>query len=365
MLTTYTGIMGSGKSVLAVNRIYNNFSTDKDAKKEKNVTFKNCYTNIVEFKFDKVEHTKELDFDVLLKILTRLHELYKKKKNDNYLVRFCELVKMKDTFFVIDEAQNHFDVENKVLVWWITYHRHLYHEILMITPDLGLINLKYKKLNELVYVAKPRLLVLDKRFFVYNIYCNYKLTKASHTGKIKHKANPKVFELYKSGDSINGQNIVLKFVLISFAIFVFLLLFFNFAVLKKDFPFSSSENSSSVSVSVPASAPIVAQTQSIVPLPIIEQKNYENLIFFELACGMNKCSNMDMQLPPALLSVFIENKSVTVLYVDKKSDYFYTYYLESDQDFYNFLKSNQKRSDKQNEKGTDSLSFSSIVGGSK
>jgi len=136
MLSTYIGIMGSGKSVLAVNRIYNNFSQDKDAKKEKNVTFTNCYTNIGEFKFDKVNHTKELDFDVLLKIITRLYELYKLKKNDKYLVKFCARCKIKDTFFVIDEAQNYFDVDNKILVWWITYHRHLYHEILMITSKI-------------------------------------------------------------------------------------------------------------------------------------------------------------------------------------------------------------------------------------
>ena len=228
MISYYLGVMGSGKSVRAVERIYNNFSTDKDAKKEKNATFINCVTNIGQFNFDKVENVSELDFDDLLKHLTILHDMHKAKKTDDELLEYLEKINLKNTLFVIDEAQNHFDVDNKILVWWITYHRHLYHEIILITPDLSYINLKYKKVAEAFYVARPRILVLDKRFFHYKLYANYKLSEKSLAKRIKTKSNPKVFELYKSGDSVEGENVILRLLVTAsiIAVFLFTIIYF-------------------------------------------------------------------------------------------------------------------------------------------
>ena len=101
MITFLLGLPGSGKSYYAVDRIYNNFSTDKEAKKDKKVTFKNCFLNINEFKFDKIENVYPLDFDKLHKILSRLHHLYKKeKKSDKYLVNIMPL-KIKTTILKI------------------------------------------------------------------------------------------------------------------------------------------------------------------------------------------------------------------------------------------------------------------------
>ena len=91
MITFLLGLPGSGKTNYAVDRIFNNFSLDEDAIKDKNITFKNCYTNINEFKFDKLENTSHLDFEKLHEILTRLHSFTKgtNKKSDKYLLKFC------------------------------------------------------------------------------------------------------------------------------------------------------------------------------------------------------------------------------------------------------------------------------------
>ena len=231
MITFLLGLPGSGKSYYAVDRIYNNFSEDKEAIKDKKASFKNCYTNINQFKFNKVNNVFNLDLELLYRILVRLHAHYKAKKDDKYLLKYLSRVKLKDSLIVIDEAHNFLDAENKVLVWWLSYHRHLHHEIILITQNHTLISAKYKAFSEFFYVAKPSSLRLFKSHFKYNIYTISRQTKASHVGNTKIKLNDKVFSLYHSGDSVNVNNVVLKFILIAISIFhssYYFFLFFYF-----------------------------------------------------------------------------------------------------------------------------------------
>ena len=83
------GNAGSGKTYYAVDKIYNNFSTDKEAKKDKHV-YDVCYTNINEFEFEKVNNVLLLDFDDLKSKLATLHKLYKEKNSDDVLIEFCK-----------------------------------------------------------------------------------------------------------------------------------------------------------------------------------------------------------------------------------------------------------------------------------
>ena len=74
--------------------------------------------------------------------------------------------------FVIDEAHNFFQTKDDVLVWWLTYHRHLYQDIFLITQNLALIDRKYKPLAEYFYKAVPSSLRLNKKVFKYKSrYC--------------------------------------------------------------------------------------------------------------------------------------------------------------------------------------------------
>jgi len=193
-------------------------------------------------------------------------------------------------------------------------------------------------------------LVLDKRYFVYDIYCNYKLTKASHTGRIKHKANPKVFELYHSGDSINGQNIVLKFVMFALAMFLALFLFFYFVVLNNQtVPEEeiNSKNSLELSVTEQQKNGVTQQDKKLDDN--LEDKDYSNLVFFELACGSKKCHNKDISIPPQLLKSFFIKNSVKMLHFEKVNDNLYNYYLETTQDFYNYIKPKQRLKNEKNQ----------------
>ena len=337
MITFLLGLPGSGKSYYAVDRIYNNFSDDKEAKREKKLDFKNCFTNINEFNYDKVKNTYHLDFELLYKILERLHKLYKAKKSDKYLVKFLRRINLVNTLFVIDEAHNYFDKKDIVLVWWLSYHRHLYHEIILITQNLGLIETKYKAFSEFFYVAKPQSLTLFKSHFKYNIFCSSRLSQNSRSGSIKIKRKKEVFALYKSGDSIKSQNVILKFLVIAvfIALFLFGFIYYNYIY-----------NSSNDEIHQDKKT-VTHQDKKTVTH---QDKKTENTSSdFEpdskllvLNCTLSLCSASDVEIPPQLLRIFINNDNVQLLYMEKINDNVSNFYLSTSNEFYNFLKIKHK-----------------------
>ena len=349
MITYLLGLPGSGKSYYAVNKIFNNFSSHETAKKDIKVTYKNCYTNINQFKFELVNDVYELDFEKLYNILSRLHKHYKEKKSDKFLLSFLSKVKLKDTLFVIDEAHNFFDKKDLVLVWWLSYHRHLHHEIILITQNLSLIESKYKAFSEFFYVAKPQSLTLFKSFFKYNIFCSSRLSANSKSGDIKVKRSKDVFNLYHSGDSINAQNVILKFLMIT-AFFVSILFIFGYFIFhslfssdetkptKQDIPISSPQNYDNQQTNK-ISQNSKINTQTSIPKSV---ENVSNSIFFKMTCNSYICTNENFSFPPQLLQIFIKDKQIKVLYKtnfkNKKRDF----YLSTSNVFYSFIQSNNK-----------------------
>jgi len=237
MLYYYLGIPGSGKSYAGVELIYNNFSDDKEAKKDKKFDWINCYTNINEFQFDKINNVYEFKFDDFYKQLEELYSIYNdKSKTDKDLIEKAIEFKIYKTLFVIDECHRYFDVQDKVLVWWLTYHRHLYHDLILITQSLGLIHAKYKPLAEAFFRAKPSSLTLNKKYFNYTYFTDSRLTQAGKVSVIKIKKNKKVFELYHSGDSVKSKNVIMRFLIIAllFAFVLFAIGYFYFYKKDKD-----------------------------------------------------------------------------------------------------------------------------------
>jgi len=349
MLSYYLGLPGSGKTYKAVETIYNNFSDSDNAVRDKKVTFKNCYTNINEFKFDKINNVFKLDFEETYKIISELHTYYKSKEDDEFLLEFLEKHSLKDTLFVIDEAHNFFDVENKVLVWWLSYHRHLHHEIILITQNLSLIHSKYKPFSEFFYQAKPRSLVLFKSYFKYNIYCSSRLSQNSLSGSIKVKSNPEVFALYKSGDSIDSSNVILKFLLISALLLVVLVIAFYlyFQTLQKDKK-DIEHDKKSFSSPVTQTANSHNTGNNLQDEEILNDNDFSSNTYFKLECSKKKCVNEVLSIPPQLLKIFIKNKSILVLYAERINSNLSVYHLDCKTDFYNYLKP---------KKGSDNAEF--------
>ena len=344
MIVYYLGIPGSGKSYSGVNTIYNNFSDAKDAKKDLKKNYINCYTNINEFKFDLVKNVYKFDFDVFLKQITELHQMYSKKKTDEELIEKAKEFKIYKTLFILDECHQYLDLEKKVLVWWLTYHRHLHHDIYLITQKLSLVNAKYKPLAEAFYKAKPMSLTLNKQYFNYIYFTEKGMTNASKVGINKVKKRQAVFKLYQSGDSVESKNVIMKFIIIAAVFFVILMLLGYFFFSSKD---SEIENAKPHKISV--SKQIVSETKSNNSDPKEKEEkeekeeiDYENSKLFKLSCTISNCSNDDIEIPPQLLAIFIGDESIKILYENKFPTHLSDYYLTSSNDFYNFIKNKKQ-----------------------
>lgn len=365
MITFFTGVPGSGKTYFAVDKIYNNFSADLEAIRDKNSTYEICYTNINEFNFNKVKNVYKLDFDDLKIKLTELHKYYKEKKDDDFLVEKCKEYDIYNVLFVIDEAHNFFDVKDVVLIWWLSYHRHLFHEIILITQNLSLIESKYKSFSEFFYKAFPQSLTLIKTHFKYNVYCQSRMSLNSKSGSIKIKRNKKVFELYKSGDSINAQNVILKFLIFGSVILLLLVGFFYWYISSKtpdtvSTPDTVPTSATVVTVPSPQSTlfqhSTVSAPATVVTAPSSQSSVNENILF-NLNCSDVSCSNEDINIPPDLITYFVKEKKIKILYSKKVTSKYFKFYFDSTKDFYNYLKSTKgvKNEENFNSFATDKL----------
>lgn len=217
MITFITGIPGSGKTALAVKEI---ITTQQ----------KYCYiyTNINDFDFSKIPNSKELKFSEIYNVLLECYNLQVRGSSDDELLNFLKEHCLEKVLFVIDECHNYFDGQDILLVWWLSYHRHLHHDIILITQNLSLVNSKYKAFSEVFYRASSPSTRFLKHILKYNKYIDSRMTQASHFGmdtiNTKHI---KVFDYYKSGFNQKGKSIFKKYLVIGAVLFIILFIAFK------------------------------------------------------------------------------------------------------------------------------------------
>lgn len=301
MLEFYCGVPGSGKTYRAVDHVYNSFLDEKNPNFGK---YERFYTNINEFNFeyfndqDKqeveaqkekpssslfgllkslknaessvkselVKHPKakivsgqliqdpsdeiaiELDIDKLIIDLEEIRQLYLSKVSDSELMKRAAELRLSDSLFIIDEAHNYFDTKNDTLIWWLSYHRHLHQDIMLITQSFDLVFRRYLKFSEFYYQAVPSSLRVRGGVFTYNQYVKWQLFKNSKVDSIKIKFNPEVYKLYGSGANTQGKKVILKFIFMGIVLLLVAALGISF--------FSSSwskSDSNSTNLSAPSS----------------------------------------------------------------------------------------------------------------
>jgi len=339
MIAYYLGIPGSGKTYFAVNEIYNNFSDNKDIKKNLKKDYLNCYTNINEFRFDLVKNVYFLNLDEFYNKLTELYNFFhnkesvvpRKKKNniDTHGLSLAEIKKLKNasdtdskknitdseliekakelniykTLIIIDECHNFLDSQDKVKIWWLTYHRHIFQDIYLITQNLQLVHAKYKPLAESFFKAKSQSLTLDKRYFQYMYYTDSRMTRASYVSTNKVKLNQNVFKLYKSGDSVKSKNVVLRFIYISLIMLVILLIvgysYYHFFVTPEIENAKSSQANHSIVKNI-----VVDSTDNY---------DTDSLIFMSFICTDSMCSYKNLYFDIKILSFARDNFNLEII----------------------------------------------------
>lgn len=231
MLTLLVGTPGSGKTLFAIDKIIK--INSNEAKEFEHIEY--IYNNIAGFKFEKYIDSKikneKLEFNILYVHLSILYKMFLQNetndKLDNLLQDYCKQHNILNAYFIIDESHNYFDNQDKVKNWWFTYHRHLNHEILLITQNKSLINTQYRNIPELFIKAQPRSKAISKNVLRYFNYTDYRMTQKFSTTEIK--VNSTYFDLYTSGN-VSNQNLVGRKLIIAFIVFIisFVLIFVYF-----------------------------------------------------------------------------------------------------------------------------------------
>lgn len=288
MIQFCTGIPGAGKSFYGVFNIAINFAKDlKDNNKFKSFAlsetkYKVCLTNLNELKFDEFENVKEFDFNKFKTILTKLHKHYKLGSNDSELE---ELVKDEDFFYaliVFDECQVYLNKDDEVLVWWLSYHRHFFQDIILITQDIPLVHKKYKAFTEFYYKAIPSSRKLTNKSMIYHQYSGPQLFKTQYVNQKKLPIIKELFSLYKSGENNKQKSLVVHFLIIAFVLLIILLVFFFWFIstMKEDEPKKQTNQVNTISNS---------NNYVVAAAPIKEVDEFEKSAYFEMFCNKNIC----------------------------------------------------------------------------
>ena len=352
MIQYCTGIPGSGKSYYGIFNIAIHFAKElKDNKKFKSFAlsktkYKTCLTNINELKFDKFDSVKELDFNKFKIILTKLHNLYKLGKSDSELE---ESVKDEDFFYtliVFDECHNFLNKDDEVLVWWLSYHRHFFQDIILITQDLPLVNKKYKSFTEFYFKAIPSSRKLFNTSMIYHQFTGHQLFQTQKANTKKLPILKDIFSLYGSGENNKQKSIVVYYLILAF-IFTNLLLVISYFFIK-----SKTQPKTEVQITQPADN--INKTVQTQQLPQNQQTNQKqiistapadtqngNLKLFKFSCFDKFCyykfdNKTTIEIPSNILKTYLLNIDIDKKFTEIVNNRLVIYVLVNE-DKFNFL----------------------------
>lgn len=336
MITYLVGNPGSGKTYYAVFEIYRLFLfkpqktfLSKFIKQPKLKEYTYCYTNINEFKFDLHEKIIKFDFDKFYADMSILYALYISKVEDAELNERAKELNLSGCLIILDEAHNFLKAKgDPVLVWWVTYHRHLYQDIYFITQDLSLINDEYKRIAEYFLKAVDSAKRLFKNKFRYIKYSSYKLYKKDVLEALTIPYLKEVFDLYHSGQSTSQKSFVRQFIYIGIFTFIFLLILFYFFVQQFKPGVSSEQQDNQTQISQPIQAAEPRHAHQTKPTPQTQDQPSQTYIY-NLSCINDVCrfANEKYTFPYGFISHIISGSKPLYFYSTTKDKYITEYFI--------------------------------------
>lgn len=360
MIEMITGVPGSGKTSYAITRLYKTFGKKEDIKKKIGNEFKisdvnKAFTNINELKEEYFDNVNSLHFDDLITKLTVLHQHYKKDKwTDKQLNELATEYGISNSMYILDECHNYLDSPNTVLIWWLSYHRHLHQHIILLTQNLSLVNTKYKAFPEKFYKAVPATLKIFDSHNIYKIYTNSRLSKNSEAGKLKVKKMSEIFETYGSGANHKSKSFILPLLLLG----GFLLIVFIFGL---PFLFSNSNSTNELKEKQKE----IKKTDIFVP-EIKKEKIKSDVIanreLIHFYCSNNECYYKDISIDLNILQKFNDLDSV-ILFENKITNSITKYTVLISTDFLSLFEIQRKTKiiGVKNEDGTENSNYFNII----
>ena len=334
MIEFIVGVPGSGKSSYAISRLAKTFIKDEELKKKLSNNLlipdvEKAYTNINELKTDAFDNVSFFQMDWLLEHLTVLENHYRKDKwDDKQLIELAKEQEIFNAVFIVDECHNYFDVQNKVLVWWLSYHRHINQHIILLTQNISLVHSKYKSFPELFLKAIPATLKIFDSSIVLKKYTSSRLSKTTQAGQLKIKKYDEIFALYGSGANHKSKSVILPYLIFSFSMMVIIFFYFKFF-----------KTSSVTVLESPTKTTIQHQKEKIINTPSVVSSNKINLSnkkLITMYCSSKECYHKDIFLPFSIISK-LEDLNSEIFFKIKMTDKITKYFILIDSEFYTFL----------------------------
>ena len=286
MISYVVGVPGAGKTYYAVDFIYKSYEK-----------YDRIYTNIAGFKHELVLNSFEYKHSEIYEKLRLLYSLYKKQSDEKTIVDQSKELDLFNSLFVIDEAHNYFSTNDPVLVWWLTYHRHLSQDIILITQNLALIHSKYKPLAEKFIKALPASMRIFSHKFRYNEYIESRMSKASKSGSFSLKFDKNIFSLYKSGKAEKSSSVIVKFFFLGVILLLFTFVAFYLYKLSK----SSESKSSQKTIHKSSFKPVET---------IIDEHFGSDYYLYKILCDLYGCYINNFYIPKSKLKIILGNYKV-------------------------------------------------------
>jgi len=332
-----TGVIGSGKTYYAINYIVKNFAKNEEVKKKVDKKFvlkkvNKCITNINELKLDEFENVYPLKFKEFYENLKVGYQAYQDGATDTELNELKEIEEINHSLIILDECQNFLAKKDDVLVWWLSYARHMYMEVILITQNLSLVDAKYKSFSEFFYKAQPSSLRIFNNYMRYNQYSDSTLYATRKTGVIKVKIIPEIFDLYGSGDNVDNGSLIKKFILFGLG-FLILMIFAIFAIKTWWVSDVTTDDKKKEFTPAPVSSPPAKkQVENKEIQPVSLEDNKDKIYIF--ICNFDVCLYNKKYYPVEYIFKALKiSKKFNVIYSENFSFGFKRYFIKAPENF--------------------------------
>jgi len=348
LIVYVTGSIRAGKTYFVMQYIASKFLIDEDERKKIPSFTKNdgivdnkkrCITN---FKLhnnieEKLENTKKIKYKDLYASLVEIYEYsMEEEPTDADLTEFAEKFEVANSIIALDEVQNYFSKEDKVLIWFLSYCGHMNVTIFLVTQDFDLIHNKYKKICQEWFI---RAIPQSTRIFKGMVYARYKspkLYKADEfPDRFKVPINQAVFDLYEHGTVNKNSSQTLKIFLKALFFIVLAILAFMgvgyYWSLKSSTSSKPKDEIEDIKPKV-SKAPVEQATQqrfisNVVPKKITQKK------VIKIICNKQICIYQDIKIPYGYFKKIVNIEKIEIIYKEKLEMSYSIYFLKVKDNF--------------------------------
>ncbi|MBL1245055.1 MAG: hypothetical protein COA39_011855 [Sulfurimonas sp.] len=372
-ITFITGVSGSGKSYFSVYTIYMLFLnsikrfTFKDLLLKKKplyapanlyLKYDYIYTNLNQFNFKFHPLIRPLDIKLLRKNLVKLRRLkVEKEYTDTALIEVAKEMNLYNVLIVMDEAQDYLPKkvpEDDELLWWFTYHRHLNHDIHVLTQHIDQLSTEYRKNGVNFYRMPPPTMAIFSNRFTVGYYSCVGMTAKCREKSFTIPFIKEVGELYVSGNKTDRKSILRKY----FFIFPLMILFSYLA-----WQFFNHERMRLSPVDKKSKSEITNDSNDYSyndPLKNDSLSVYKDFHFVSFKCISDTCIFKDFNIPIDFV-LYLKNNTDSIYSHTTVTNYsMIKYDFIVDDNLYNFLISSFDTSSSKKKKKKDYESNSEI-----